>query len=65
MIRVFTRVVPLLAPMDFEAFLRVHFSKVGEQTLQSIELWIVEGTARGLPTGALTALAGALREARH
>lgn len=63
-IRVATRVVPLVAPMDFEAFLRAHFSKVGDQTQLALDLWIAEGTTRSLPVTALTTLAAELRRAR-
>lgn len=63
-IRVATRVVPLIAPMDFEAFLRVHFSKVGDQTQLALDTWIAEGQARSLPVTSLTTLAGELRRVR-
>ncbi len=63
-IRVATRVVPLVAPMDFEAFLRVHFSKVGEQTQLALDTWVTEGRARSLPVTALTSLATELRRVR-
>jgi 2-dehydropantoate 2-reductase len=64
LVRLATRVVPLVAPMDFEAFLRSHFSKVGDQTLLALDLWISEGQGRSLPVAALTELAGELRRAR-
>ncbi len=63
-IRLATRVVPLAAPMDFEAFLRAHFSKVGEQTQLALDTWIAEGRVRSLPVTALTALATELRRTR-
>lgn len=63
-IRMATRVVPLVAPMDFEAFLRVHFSKVGDQTQLALDTWIAEGTTRSLPVTALTTLAAELRRVR-
>lgn len=63
-IRLATRVVPLLAPMDFEAFLRAHFTKVGAQTQLALDTWIVEGNARSLPVSALMTLARELRGAR-
>ena len=47
-----------------EAFLRVHFSKVGEQTQMALETWIVEGEARKLPVARLTELAAELRRTR-
>lgn len=64
MIGLATRVVPFVAPMDFEAFLRVHFSKVGDQTALALDVWITEGTKRGLPVAALTELREALRKIR-
>ncbi|MES2645153.1 MAG: 2-dehydropantoate 2-reductase N-terminal domain-containing protein [Myxococcota bacterium] len=63
-VRLATRVVPLVAPMDFEAFLRAHFSKVGDQTLLAFDTWIAEGKARSLPVEAITTLAAELRRAR-
>lgn len=63
-IRLATRVLPMVAPMDFEAFLRVHFTKVGGQTLLALDTWIVEGRKRSLPVTALTTLAGDVRRAR-
>jgi len=64
LVRAATRVVPLVAPMDFEAFLKSHFSKVGDQTLLALDLWVVEGESRSLPVAALTELAAELRRAR-
>lgn len=55
-VRLATRVVPLVAPMDFEAFLQVHFGKVGTQTRQQLDTWIEEGRARSLPVGAILAV---------
>jgi len=64
LIRVATRSVPLLTPMDFELFLKTHFGKVGEQTLLALDTWITEGRARQLPVDALSTLAGELRRVR-
>jgi 2-dehydropantoate 2-reductase len=63
-IRLATRLLPLVAPMDFEAFLRVHFSKVGEQTQLALDTWVAEGRARSLPVANLVALADELRRVR-
>lgn len=63
-VRLATRAVPLVAPMDFEAFLRVHFSKVGDQTLLALDTWVDEGKARGLATEALAVLASDVRRTR-
>jgi 2-dehydropantoate 2-reductase len=63
-IRLISRLAPLVAPMDFEAFLRVHFSKVGDQTAMALETWVAEGQARGLPVSALQALSAALQAQR-
>jgi hypothetical protein len=51
-----TRVAPLVVPFDFEAFLRVHFTKVGEQTRQAIAGYAAKGQARGLQVDALDSL---------
>lgn len=64
-VRLATRVVPWVAPMDFEAFLRVHFSKVGAQTTLAIDTWIEDGRQRGLPVSALESLSEALRASRR
>ena len=63
-LRLATRVVPLVAPMDFERFLQVHFSKVGDQTLLALDTWIAAGRAGGRSVGELGALRDALRAAR-
>jgi 2-dehydropantoate 2-reductase len=63
-VRLATRLAPWIAPMDFEAFLRVHFSKVGAQTSMAIDTWIDDGRTRGLPVASLESLAKALQAAR-
>ncbi|MDP2306260.1 MAG: 2-dehydropantoate 2-reductase N-terminal domain-containing protein [Pseudomonadota bacterium] len=63
-LRLVTRIAPLVAPMDIEAFLRAHFSKVGDQTLLAFDTWIAEGRTRSLPVTALTTLAAELRQVR-
>lgn len=63
-IRLATRAVPFVAPMDFEAFLRVHFGKVGAQTQLALDTWVEEGERRQLPVGNLRELATQLRRTR-
>lgn len=53
---VVTRLAPAIAPFDFEAFLQVHFTKVGDQTRGALESLAAEAEARGLPRGALATL---------
>ena len=55
---------PLLPPYDLETFLKVHFSKVGAQTLAMLETWCARAEAAGLPHDALDELRDALREWR-
>ena len=50
--------------MDFERFLAVHFTKVGDQTLLALDTWIDSGRAQGQPTADLVRLRDALRAAR-
>lgn len=63
-LRLATRIVPLVAPMDFEQFLTVHFTKVGDQTMLALEEWIAAGRRLELPVDQLVALRDALRESR-
>ncbi len=37
------------APFDFEIYLQYHFTKVRDQTIQSLDTWIAEASKRGLP----------------
>lgn len=57
-----TRWIPTLAqwltPHDAEAFFRVHFTKVGEQTREQLRHAVEEGERRGLATGRLRELVG-------
>jgi 2-dehydropantoate 2-reductase len=55
---------PRLSPFDLEAFLRVHFEKVGAQTRLMFRGYLDEGARRGLPTEALGALARRLEPSR-
>jgi hypothetical protein len=54
--RVALRALPLLVPFDLHRYLRVHFSKLSEQTEQMIDGWIAEGRERSLPIAGLEAL---------
>jgi hypothetical protein len=54
--RVALRALPLLVPFDLHMYLRVHFSKLSEQTEQMIDGWIAEGRERSLPVAGLEAL---------
>ncbi|MFO0554127.1 MAG: 2-dehydropantoate 2-reductase N-terminal domain-containing protein [Polyangiaceae bacterium] len=55
---------PRVSPFDIEAFLRVHFTKVGEQTRMLLGATLVEGRRLRLSTAALTELVERLDEAR-
>lgn len=59
-LRLATRLAPLLMPFDIETYLKYHFTKVGDQTLLALEEWIGEGKARGLPVAALERLQAAV-----
>ncbi len=52
---------PLLVPFDLETYLRFHFTKVGDQTRESLEHWIAESEERGLEADALRRLREGLR----
>ena len=53
-----------LIPLPFETYVREHFTKVGDQTAEFIDLYVAKGRAAGLPVAALTELATRLRTAR-
>ena len=44
---------PAVFPFPIEAYLKFHFTKVGDQTRLNIAAYIEEGKRRGLPTAAL------------
>jgi 2-dehydropantoate 2-reductase len=56
-------IVPRLVPLDLEAYLRHHFTKVGGQTRLLLAGYLREGEARGLDTTALRQLSERLGEA--
>lgn len=53
---------PRVLPFDLEAYLKFHFSKVGQQTRQMIAAYIRLGEERELPTRALSTLGGFLAD---
>lgn len=55
---------PWLPPFDLETFLRVHFTKVGAQTLAMLETWSRRAAEADLPHDALDQLRDGLREWR-
>lgn len=60
-----TRVGPLLLPFDLEVYLKVHFSKVGDQTRAALQTYIDLGEAAGLPVDAVRVLAAGLDVTRE
>src|SRR5690606_6621506 len=52
-IEALTLLLPRIMPFDIEAYLRIHFTKVGDQTRFFMKSFIHDGEVRGLPTGAL------------
>jgi len=55
-VRLALAVAPRLMPLDLETYLRVHFTKVGDQTRDFLRTYTSLGEAAGLPTGALARL---------
>jgi hypothetical protein len=58
--RVIMRAFMMLAPFDVERYLRIHFTKTGQQTRLMLDDLITEGAARDLPTTHLRALRASL-----
>lgn len=54
------RLAPLVMPMDVEAYLRAHFTKVGDQTRDLLDAYVARGRADGLPVAALEAVRAAI-----
>ncbi|MCP4810120.1 MAG: ketopantoate reductase [Proteobacteria bacterium] len=52
--------VPMVVPVDIEAFFEWHFTKVGDQTRASLATWIANGESRGLEVGAMRRVLGEL-----
>jgi hypothetical protein len=57
------RLARRIVPIDLETYLRVHFTKFGDQTRAGIESYLAHGRKAGLPIGALERLAAAVRPA--
>jgi 2-dehydropantoate 2-reductase len=60
MLRILTLLAPLVVPFPLEAYLRAHFTKVGEQTRQSLRTWRQEGEQRGMDVDAIAAMEAVL-----
>lgn len=60
LVRLATRLAVWVMPFNIEVYLKYHFTKVGDQTRQSIGTWIVEGRKRGLSVAALERVAASL-----
>jgi 2-dehydropantoate 2-reductase len=57
-VRLLLRVAPLVMPFDVESYLRVHFTKVGDQTRDFLRTYLRLGREAGLPTDGLAQLGG-------
>jgi 2-dehydropantoate 2-reductase len=55
-LRLFLRLAARMAPFPMETYVRVHFSKVREQTRLSLQTFLAQGAAANLPTTALSQL---------
>ena len=55
-LRAVLRLAPLVMPLDVETYLRVHFTKVGDQTRDFLRGYIARGRAAGMPVDALQAV---------
>lgn len=54
------RVAPWVVPFDLERFLEMHFTKVGDQTEDTLRRYLKLAAAEGLPCAAIDALHGRL-----
>jgi 2-dehydropantoate 2-reductase len=54
--KVVTHLAPFLMPLEVETYLRVHFTKVGDQTRDHLRTLMGRGGVYGLPTDALEEL---------
>lgn len=64
-IRALLRATALIMPVDLEAYLRAHFTKVGDQTRDFLQGYLAHGQQAGLPVETLRqlcALAGPVRQ---
>ena len=60
LVRLFLRIVPFVSPFDVEAYLKFHFSKVGDQTRLMLEQFIVHANDHDLAHAANSSLLEAL-----
>lgn len=58
------RLAPLVAPLNLETYLRVHFTKVGAQTAAALSDLCAAADAQGTPAPALAELRHALQQTR-
>jgi hypothetical protein len=52
-VRTLMRLAPLVTPMDLQAYLQAHFTKVGDQTRDILRHYVEGGRAAGLPVETL------------
>jgi 2-dehydropantoate 2-reductase len=64
LLRLVTPLAPRVFPGDLEAYLRVHFTKVGAQTARAFAEYQERAAELGLPADEVRALADALTDAR-
>lgn len=57
-IRLALRLARRIVPLDLETYLRVHFTKLAEQTRAGMQSYVTHGRAAGLPIDAIEQLAG-------
>jgi ketopantoate reductase len=55
-VRLALALAPRVMPLDTEAYLRVHFTKVGDQTRDFLRTYLTVGRGAGLPTDGLALL---------
>ena len=63
-VRAGLKVAPYLLPLPIETYLRVHFTKVGDQTLFFLKSWQTSAEEVGVSTEHLRSLAASLENAR-
>lgn len=56
--RIALRLAPRIVPLDLETYLRVHFTKLADQTRAGMHSYIAHGQQAGLPVDAIEQLAG-------
>ena len=62
LVRLFLRIVPIVSPFDVEAYLKFHFSKVGDQTRLMLEQFIAHAKDHELAHAANSRLLEALHQ---